>query len=138
MCEQPEERASRFRFNGPTAIGLLYLATYFTVLSPLIGVILAYGWQGQAVPDWQRSQFAYLIRTFWLGLGGYAAMAAMGLVAIALDEKHLAEDGTVGALAVLCGGGLLLITALLLARCALVIVKAQQGVPIARPRTWLV
>jgi hypothetical protein len=39
---------------------------------------------------------------------------------------------------VLCGGGLLALTVLLLVRCAFVIVNAQQRVPMANPRSWTV
>jgi len=138
MSEQPEGPTG-FQFNGPTVVGLLYLATYFTVCSALLGVILAYVWRRQPVPEWQQSQFAYLIRTFWLGLGGYALMGAVGLAAAAIAEKGwVVPHGTVAALFVLCLGGGLLLTVLLLVRCARAIVSAQQGAPMARPQSWTV
>jgi uncharacterized membrane protein len=138
MNEQPEV-STGFQFNGPTVVGLLYLATYFTACSALLGVILAYIWRRQPVPEWQQTQFAHLIRTFWLGLTGYAvgAVPALALIGAFGDEASVPKS-------VMATGfvlGLvwwLLLTVLLLVRCARAIVSAQHGVPMARPRSWTV
>ena len=137
MSEQPEVR-SGFQFNGPTVVGLLYLATYFTMCSALLGVILAYVWRRQPVPEWQQTQFAYLIRTFWLGLAGYAAMGLAAAAAVTIAGEGPVRGAATVALTVLCFGGGLLLTVLLLVRCARAIVTAQQRVPMVRPRSWTV
>ena len=137
MSEQAEAPTG-FQFNGPTVVGLLYLATYFTACSALLGVILAYVWRRQPVPEWQQTQFVYLIRTFWLGLAGYAVLGAAAIAAVTVGGDGRILGGATIALAVLCFGGGLLLTVLLLIRCVRAIVSAQQGVPIARPRSWTV
>lgn len=139
MNEQPGAPMGGFQFNGPTVVSLLYLATYFTAFSAVVGVVLAYVWRRQPVPEWQRSQFDYLVRTFWLGLGGYAVAAAIAAGAvIALGSDPGGADAVLVALAVLGVGGVLVWTVLLVVRCAFVIVNAQQKVPMTRPRSWTV
>lgn len=103
-------------------------------------MILAYAWQRQEVPEWQRSQFTYLVRTFWMGLGGYALFGAVGLAAIATFETPYGTtpDAVQAVGFVVCGGGLLALTVLLLVRCAFVIVNAQQRVPMRNARSWCV
>jgi len=137
MGEQPEGPTG-FQFNGPTVVGLLYLATYFTVCSALLGVILAYVWRRQPVPEWQQTQFAYLIRTFWLGLAGYALLGAAAIAAVTIGGDGHKWGAAAIALAAFCFGGGLLLTVLLLIRCARAIVSAQQGAPMARPRSGTV
>ncbi len=140
MSEPPGAPTGGIQVNGPTLVGLLYLATYFTVVSAPVGVVLAHVWRRQPVPEWQRSQFTYLIRTFWLGLGGYALFAAATLAAIAAFETPYGTmpDGVQAVGFVVCGGGLLALTVLLLVRCAMVIVNAQQRVPMRDARSWWV
>ncbi len=140
MSEQPEASTGALQVNGPTLVSLLYLATYFTAVSAPMGVVLAYVWRRQPVPEWQRSQFTYLIRTFWMGLGGYALFAAATLAAIAAFETPYGTmpDAVQAVGFVVCGGGLLALTVLLLVRCALVIVNAQQRVPMRDARSWWV
>ena len=139
MSEQAGAPTGGFQFNGPTVVGLLYLATYFTAFSAVVGVILAYVWRRQPVPEWQQSQFGYLIRTFWLGLGGYAVAGAGAVGAIAGfgSDTHVPPAVLVAAL-VIGVGGFLVLTVLLLVRCAFVIVNAQQCVPMAKPHSWTV
>lgn len=140
MSEQPEASTGALQVNGPTLVGLLYLATYFTAVSAPVGVVLAYVWRRQPVPEWQRSQFTYLIRTFWLGLGSYALFAAATLAAIAAFETPYGTmPDAVQAVGFVVGvGGLLALTVLLWVRCALVIVNAQQRVPMGNARSWWV
>lgn len=140
MNEQAGTPTGGIVVNGPTLVGLLYLATYFTMVSAPVGVVLAYVWRRQPVPEWQRSQFTYLIRTFWIGLGGYALFAAATLAAIAAFETPVGTmpDAVQAVGFVVCGGGLLALTVLLLVRCALVIAKAQQREPMANARSWWV
>jgi uncharacterized membrane protein len=140
MSEQPGAPTGGFQFNGPTVVGLLYLATYFTVFSALLGVVLAYVWRRQEVPEWQSSQFTYLIRTFWMGIGGYALFVAATVAAIAAFETPYGTmpDAVQAVGFIVCVGGALALTVLLLVRCAFVIVNAQQRVPMANARSWTV
>jgi uncharacterized membrane protein len=137
MSEQPGAPAGGFQFNAPTVVSLLYLATYFTAFSAIVGVVLAYVWRRQAVPEWQQSQLAYLVRTFWLGLGGYALGAAViGGAALTLSGDFALPEA-VPIIAIIAGiAELMLLTLLLLFRCAFVIVNAQQRVPMAKPDSW--
>ncbi|MFL0354887.1 DUF4870 family protein [Erythrobacter sp. GH1-10] len=57
-----------FDFNQPTIISLLYLGSFLTGISGLVGVVLAHVWQGENADNWAASHFSYLIRTFWIGL----------------------------------------------------------------------
>ena len=141
MSEQQEGAPTGgFQVNGSTVVSLLYLATYFTVFSAVVGVILAYVWRRQAVPDWQTSQFTYLIRTFWMAIGGYGLVAVTGIGAIAAFETDVGTmpDAVQVVGFVLAGGWVLVLTVLLLVRCAFVIVNAQQRVPMAKTNSWTV
>lgn len=126
-----------FEFNRPTVIVLLYLATYFTGLSAVVGVILAYVWRAEAT-EWEASHLTWLIRTFWLGL---AAMI-IGLLAMLVG---LAASSGGGVLGVDPLAGILLAVLIvpagliwLLARCVRCLIRAQQRQPMPRPHSWLV
>lgn len=56
-----------FDFNQPTIINLLYLGSFLTGFSGLVGIVLAHVWQGDNSEDWAASHFTYMIRTFWIG-----------------------------------------------------------------------
>jgi len=58
---------SGFDFNQPTIISLLYLGSFVTGISGLVGIVLAHIWQGENKASWAASHFTYLIRTFWIG-----------------------------------------------------------------------
>lgn len=49
------------------AIYILYLLSLILPLTGLVGVVLAYVYQGNG-PHWLESHFRYQIRTFWIGL----------------------------------------------------------------------
>jgi len=61
--------ATGFEFNQPTIVALCYLASAVTGFPMLIGVILAYVWQGAPESDWETSHFRFHIRSFWIGIG---------------------------------------------------------------------
>ena len=48
-------------------IYILYLAGLVVGVTALVGVIMAYINRGDA-PDWLRTHYDFLIRTFWIGL----------------------------------------------------------------------
>lgn len=58
---------SGFDLNQPTIISLLYLASFVTGVTGLIGIVLAHVWQGENKEAWAASHFTYMIRTFWFG-----------------------------------------------------------------------
>lgn len=67
MTEQvPATRG--FDFNQPTVVSLMYLASVFTGLPMLIGVVLAYVWKSEAEGSWEDSHLRYHIRSFWVGI----------------------------------------------------------------------
>ena len=73
-----------FDFNQPTIISLLYLGSFVTGFSGLVGIVLAHVWQGDNKEDWAASHFTYLVRTFWIGLIASVILAVtiIGLVVI--------------------------------------------------------
>ena len=147
MTEQPSipppPASTGFRFNGPTLISGLYLATYFTVFTALVGVILAYVWRRHAAQEWERTHYRYLIRTFWIGIGGYAIVGAGILGFIAASEADLPDmsgvmDVVVIAAAVAGGLWVVLLSVMLVVRCAMSLVNAQQDAPMPRPQSWTI
>jgi uncharacterized membrane protein len=59
-----------FDFNRPTIIGLLYVASYLTGITAIVGVVLCYVWRGEAHEPWEATHYTYLANTFWIGLIG--------------------------------------------------------------------
>lgn len=132
-----------FQFNGPTLISGLYLLTYFTVFTAFVGVILAYVWKRHSPDGWERTHYGYLIRTFWLGIGGYGLVLA-GFVAFVLAAEAgwpaEAPPTDVVAIAGMVIGGLwvLLLSVVLVIRCAMSLINAQQEAPMPRPQSWTI
>ncbi|MEQ8771503.1 MAG: hypothetical protein RIC51_01510 [Erythrobacter sp.] len=73
---------SGFDFNQPTVIALLYLLSFVTGITGLIGIVLAHVWQGDNREAWAASHFSYLIRTFWFGLLASFVAGLLSLVLI--------------------------------------------------------
>lgn len=117
---QPPATGGTFEFNHPTIVSLLYLAGFVTGVSAIVGVILAYVWKGEAGPDaWVQSHYAYLIRTFWIGLIG-------SVVGVLLTV-------------VLIGVFILLGTAVLvIARSVMSLLAAQKHQPMPNPDSWTI
>jgi len=53
--------------NSANLIYILYLASLVVGITGLIGVIMAYVYQG-AAPPWVQTHYRFQIRTFWIGL----------------------------------------------------------------------
>lgn len=66
---------SGFDFNKPTIVALLYIVSFLTGITSLIGLVMAYVWKAEPGDAWEASHYSYHIRSFWLGL-------AFGLLAI--------------------------------------------------------
>ena len=69
--------AAREDTTMATVCYALYLAAFFTGITAIVGVIIAYAQQNTAGPV-MRSHYTFLIRTFWIGL---ALMVATCIVA---------------------------------------------------------
>ena len=97
---------SGFEFNQPTIVALCYLASVLTAFPLLIGVVLAYVWQGAPEKDWEKSHFRFHIRSFWISIAwglifiiptiltlGLAAWILYPLIAIWLFIRSLVALG---------------------------------------------
>lgn len=114
----PSPTSSSFDFNRPTIISLLYLSSMVLGVTGLVGLVLAYIWKGEPHAEWETSHYAYLIRSFWLGLIGFGVGLLLAIVLI----------GFVIWVAV----GVLIVV-----RSVLSLVNAQKQQPMPNPDTWL-
>lgn len=110
---------SGFDFNQPTIINLLYLASYVTGVTGIVGVVLAYAWRGDAKAAWEVSHYEYAIRTFWLFFLGMVVGTILTLVLIGIPI-------------------LIAVSVLVIVRCVMSILNAQKQVPMPNPGSWLV
>ena len=102
--------------NRPVIIGALYLASFITGITGIIGIVLAHIWSDEARGSWAESHFTYLIRTFWFGVLGSIIGALLTVV-------------LVGFLV------LLVVTIWFGVRSVLSLVKASKGEPMPNPET---
>ena len=108
-----------FDMNRPTIIGLLYIASWLTGITGLIGVVLAYVWRGEPNQPWEVTHYTYLIRTFWIGLIG----SGIGFVTMI----------------VLIGFPILLAVAVwTVVRTIMSLINAQKRAPMPDPQTLLI
>jgi uncharacterized membrane protein len=108
-----------FDFNQPTIISLLYLAGYVTGVSAIVGVVLGYVWRSEPKAEWEVSHYAYLIRTFWIGLIGSIVGVVLTVILI-------------GILFLIAVGVLVII------RSIMSLINAQKQEPMPNPDSWLV
>lgn len=118
MTNQPAPASGGFDTNRPTIISLLYLASFVTGITGLVGVVLAHIWQGEGPEEWMRSHYTYLIRTFWIGLIAGLIATVLSFVLIGLLLFPL--------IAVWAG-----------VRSVLSLVRAQKHEPMPEPDTLL-
>lgn len=112
------QRTTSFDLNRPTIVALLYLASFITGITAIVGVVLAHIWQGEAGESWEQSHYQYLIRTFWLAL-------AAGVVGVIL-------------MIALIGFAILFaVTVWVVVRSVISLAKAQKREPIDNPTTLL-
>lgn len=71
-----------FDLNRPTIISLLYLGSFVTGVTAIVGIVLAHVWKGEAHDAWMSSHYTYLIRTFWIGLAASIAAVVLSVVLI--------------------------------------------------------
>lgn len=124
MDEQPQpqptppQQGSGFDLNQPTIISLLYIASYITGITAIVGVILAYVWKDNPKEAWEASHYQYLIRTFWICFLGAIIGMVLTVVFIGIFV-------------------LLAVAVLFLVRSVFSIINAQKKVPMPNPETWL-
>jgi uncharacterized membrane protein len=110
---------SGFKFNYPTIVSLLFILSFFTGLTGIIGVILAYVWRGENPSGWESSHYTYHIRTFWIGLAG----TILGFVLLIV---------VIGFLIMFAVGIWVLV------RSVIAMLNAQKEVPMPDPQTlWI-
>jgi uncharacterized membrane protein len=95
----------------------LYLASLVLGVTALVGVVVAYVYQGEA-PEALRTHYRYQIRTFWIGLL-YAVVSGLLVVAF------------IGFL------GLIFVAVWIIVRCVKGFQRLSQHQPIPDPATWL-
>lgn len=114
----PATNPQGFDANRPTIVAILYLASFVTGITGLVGIVLAHVWQGESQEDWMASHYSYLIRTFW-----FAFLA--GIVATVLSIVLI---------------GLLLFPVIAIwfgVRSVMSLLKAQKREPMPDPKTLL-
>lgn len=107
-----------FELNQPTIIALLYLASFITGITGIVGVVLAHVWSNEPKAEWERSHYAYQIRTFWFGLIGFVVGFVLSLILIGFLV-------------------LLAVTIWMVVRSVMSLINAQKQQPMPNPHTLL-
>ena len=107
--------------GGPAAAAYVFYLAGFLLLPAIVGVVVAYNARRTA-PAWLQSHYLFQIRTFWIGLVGTLAAAAL------LFSGKLTLAGLVL--------GLLLVVWLEM-RSALGFISVVKLRAVPRPRSWL-
>ncbi len=131
MSENPGRPStfSELLANRPFIISVLYLATYFTGFSCVVGVVLAYLFKSGQTEDWEESHYDYHIRTFWILVASAFASLTGGIAVAALAENV--------ALAVIFALLFMATLILIAARTVLAMINAVRGKAMTNPRTLL-
>ncbi|MFA7440101.1 MAG: hypothetical protein WCZ66_03935 [Sphingomonadaceae bacterium] len=117
MASQP---GNDFQMNRPTIISLLYIGYFLAGISAIIGVILAYVWQGEPHEDWENSHYRFLIRTFWIGVVYSVIAAILSVLTFFLLSPLFA-----------------LVAIWFAVRAIKVLLAAQRREPLTNVETWL-
>jgi uncharacterized membrane protein len=107
-----------FDLNRPTIISLLYLASFLTGITGIVGVVLAYVWKGEAHEPWEATHYQYLITTFWVGFVASIVCFILMFVLIGL---------------ILIWG----VVAYMVYRCIMSLTRAQKREPMPNPGSIL-
>ncbi|MBD3730866.1 MAG: hypothetical protein IE933_14295 [Sphingomonadales bacterium] len=108
-----------FDMNQPTIIAGLYLLSFVTGLTALIGVVLAYVWKNEPKGAWEVSHYDYAIRSFWIGFISIVVGLILSIVLI-------------GVFIILAG------MVLVAVRSILQIIAAQKREAMPNPASWLI
>lgn len=112
-----------FQLNHPTIISLLYLASFLTGITAIIGVVLGYLWKDENKGSWAESHLQYLVRTFWIGLLYGLAIGVSMILIVTIPLVPVAY----AALAVW-----------FVVRSLKALLSAQKQQPIADPTSWII
>lgn len=110
---------SGFDLNNPTIISLLYLASFITGITGIVGVVLAFVWRGEPKAAWEASHYEYLINTFWIGLVG----SIIGFVLMIVIVGFLILPA---------------VAVLVIVRSVLSLLNAQKHEPMPNPGSWTI
>ena len=122
--------ATNLLANRPFIVSVLYVATYFTGFSVIVGVVLAYVFASGKTEEWERNQFTYLIWTFWMLAGGLV-LAILGAIVL----SDMAETSVAIVPFALLVFAIFILTA---ARTIYAMVNAVRQKPMPRARTLLI
>ena len=116
----------------PLAIYVLHLLGFATLITPIVGVVLAHVGKNEPF-SWRTSHYVFASRTFWLTLIGWLVGWAMIGVGIPLTVV------LVGVIPIIAGAMLLCaVTILFAVRCGVGLVYAARGEPYPRPDALIV
>ncbi len=98
-------------------IYILYLVSLLVGVTAIVGVVMAYIAKAEA-PDWLKSHYSFMIRTFWIGLLYCVVGGVLSLVVI---------------------GFFILLFALIwwIVRCVQGLDYLGKGQPIPKPESWM-
>lgn len=116
--QPPAAPGAGLDLNRPTIVALLYLASFLTGITGLVGLVLAYVWKNEPHEAWEASHYSYHIRSFWYGLAAAVVCAILTMLLIGLL-------------------GFVALTVWFVVRTVLAILKAQRKETIVNPGTFL-
>jgi uncharacterized membrane protein len=109
-----------------------YLGGLITLVSPIIGVIIAHVGRDSAGPL-ARSHYDFLIRTFWMSIVGFV------VTGIALGIGVLLSIILIGIpIVIVAGAAMTLVCVWFVIRSVAGLIYAIQNQPHPRPYTWLI
>lgn len=121
MANEPAT-SNDFQMNRPTIISLLYIGSFLMGITTVIGVILAYVWNGETHESWEDSHYRYHIRTFWMGFVWTAVAVVGSIVTLFLLAWILFP----------------LVAVWFAARAVKSLLAAQKNQPVQNVETWFV
>jgi uncharacterized membrane protein len=130
MSDRLEYGATEDR-TMPAIVYALYLLTFATGVTLIVGLILAYAQQGPASAR-MRSHYTFLIRTFWMALALCVAAGLLFIVGLPLSFVLVGIP-----LVVLAGAIWALVGVWFAIRCIVGVIYLARNEPYPRPYTWL-
>jgi uncharacterized membrane protein len=116
----------------PAVIYALYLLGFATVVTTLIGLIVAYAQRDQVSPQ-MRTHLEFQIRTFWMSIGWFLIGGCMIIVGFPFSFILIGIPVFIlGWLILACIGVWFAV------RCVLGLIHLSRGEAYPRPLTWLI
>lgn len=105
--------------SKPNVINLLYLLSFVTALTGVVGLVLCYVWRNDPKTEaWEQSHLQYQINTFWFGLLGFVIGLVLMFVLIGFFVWIALAVWTI-------------------VRCVMSFMQAQKRLPMPNPTTLL-